>query len=236
MKSKISYFVCDQTQKKKIFKKTDAVKLTPYQDSKKRFGFFQCILCKRLWTSGHSWANTAQKCKSCYLMIYPYRQEKLNKSHKVSNKEHKPMYCGMCIRLGYRCISLEEVTPEDKVSVAVRLVERTEKKKKKKKQHKEKVPSQEIIPTTTPKVQDSVENKTQQQLKKVSLKKVEAEKSLVPEAIKKKSKRRRRKKTPLRTAEDKVSKFDFWLLAKDDPSKLLSVMLSNLSLGDTLKP
>lgn len=47
---------------------------TPYQGSKRCFGFFRCFKCKRKWVSGNSFANMAQTCIKCRLMIFPYQQ------------------------------------------------------------------------------------------------------------------------------------------------------------------
>lgn len=48
--------------------------LTPYQGSKRMYGYFQCPQFKRRWQSGNSWANCGQECKPCHIMVYPYEQ------------------------------------------------------------------------------------------------------------------------------------------------------------------
>jgi hypothetical protein len=44
---------------------TPPAKLTPYQGSKRSFGFYRCTVCPRSWQSAYSWANCSQDCKSC---------------------------------------------------------------------------------------------------------------------------------------------------------------------------
>jgi len=48
--------------------------VTPYQGTKRSFGEFKCPKCKRKWQSGNSWANVAQPCTKCSLMVYPHKQ------------------------------------------------------------------------------------------------------------------------------------------------------------------
>ena len=47
---------------------------TPYQGKRRCFGEYLCNICKRVWTSGHSYANIGQECSKCRIMIYPTKQ------------------------------------------------------------------------------------------------------------------------------------------------------------------
>ncbi|TNV75375.1 hypothetical protein FGO68_gene16825 [Halteria grandinella] len=80
--------------------------LTPYQGSKRVFGFFRCE-CGKTWQSGNSWANQYQQCKSCTEKVYPYEQralEKPNPDDKVDkDKPHLQHLCGKCKTLGRLC-------------------------------------------------------------------------------------------------------------------------------------
>ncbi|XP_050690806.1 zinc finger CCHC domain-containing protein 24-like [Eriocheir sinensis] len=85
-------------------------KLTPYQGKRRSFGFFRCPKCRDQagrsveWASASSWANTYQKCKTCYTAVYPYRQLKLEKG--AGSKERKPHarnLCQRCIETGWPC-------------------------------------------------------------------------------------------------------------------------------------
>lgn len=53
---------------------SDPEKLTPYQGDRRCFGIFKCEKCKKEWSSGNSWANTFQICKTCNIQIYPRAQ------------------------------------------------------------------------------------------------------------------------------------------------------------------
>lgn len=52
----------------------NADSLTPYQGRKRCFGEFKCTKCKRKWMSGSSYANMAQECIKCHILIYPSKQ------------------------------------------------------------------------------------------------------------------------------------------------------------------
>ena len=85
--------------------------LTPYQGSKRVYGYYQCHQCHKRWESGNSWANTHQECKKCKVKVYPYRQKKLEEregSHIDPTKEHPQHLCGKCQKLGYYCRSMED--------------------------------------------------------------------------------------------------------------------------------
>ena len=47
---------------------------TPYQGPNRMFGEFKCGTCNRRWSSGNSWANMGQMCKTCNIMVYPHEQ------------------------------------------------------------------------------------------------------------------------------------------------------------------
>ncbi|GBP22499.1 Zinc finger CCHC domain-containing protein 24 [Eumeta japonica] len=53
-----------------------AERRTSYQGDMKCVGVFTCPKCGKTWKSANSWANTAQKCNSCLLDIYPHKQAK----------------------------------------------------------------------------------------------------------------------------------------------------------------
>ena len=82
--------------------------LTPYQGTKKCFGHFKCT-CGNTWKSGHSWANTTQKCLSCGTAVYPPRQYTLKKGERVkSKKKHCKDLCGQCQKIG-NCTLLTKI-------------------------------------------------------------------------------------------------------------------------------
>ena len=84
-------------------------KLTPYQGTRKTFGYFRCSDCDKNWYSGNSWANIAQKCLKCDLFVYPFLQIKPEKSKKIkSNKEHPTELCQKCQLLGTSCVNLKK--------------------------------------------------------------------------------------------------------------------------------
>ena len=47
---------------------------TPYQGRRRCFGEYKCSICKRMWSSGKSFANVAQECATCHIMIFPIKQ------------------------------------------------------------------------------------------------------------------------------------------------------------------
>jgi hypothetical protein len=55
-------------------RKPGAKGLTPYQGAKRCYGVFKCSTCHKHWTSGNSWADMGQECKSCHINTYPYEQ------------------------------------------------------------------------------------------------------------------------------------------------------------------
>ncbi|XP_050690805.1 uncharacterized protein LOC126982639 [Eriocheir sinensis] len=57
----------------------ETTRLTPYQGERRSFGFFLCPYCKVEWTSDHSYANMYQKCETCDMAVYPYKQHKLSR-------------------------------------------------------------------------------------------------------------------------------------------------------------
>lgn len=177
-------------------------KKTPYQGRKKTFGYFYCRRCKISWHSAHSWANTAQMCENCVMMIYPYRQFCLEdfKANIEDEKPHSISNCQMCKRLDGDCTLIGQVSSE---------LVLTKKNLKYEKKTETNAASSEDVHETAPVVKS-------------------------PEK-KKKIFRKFAKKSP-KPLEIPITKFGFWLLAKDDPSKLLSKMLPNLSLGDTIQP
>ena len=83
--------------------------LTPYQGTKKQFGDFKCS-CGQTWKSGHSWANTTQKCLSCGTAVYPFSQCHLKKVKIFETKKpHRDELCGKCIKLGRSCTNFKEI-------------------------------------------------------------------------------------------------------------------------------
>ncbi len=81
--------------------------LTPYQGTRRVYGYFQCQSCGKKWESGNSWANTYQECKKCKVNVYPYKQKRLDERSEDSlidtSKEHPQHLCGKCQKLGYYC-------------------------------------------------------------------------------------------------------------------------------------
>jgi hypothetical protein len=81
--------------------------LTPYQGDKRVFGYFRCPDCGRTWMSGNSWADCGQDCESCRVLVYPHRQQPLEKTRKDdfidANKPHPQHLCQRCRELGYYC-------------------------------------------------------------------------------------------------------------------------------------
>ena len=47
---------------------------TPYQGRKRCFGEYKCNACEHEWSSGNSFANVAQECIKCYMMVFPIKQ------------------------------------------------------------------------------------------------------------------------------------------------------------------
>ncbi|XP_031549462.1 zinc finger CCHC domain-containing protein 24-like [Actinia tenebrosa] len=84
-------------------------KKTPYQGKRRVFGEFRCPSCNRMWQSGNSWANAGQKCKTCDIMVYPYKQRPLERKDSDDedfideSKPHLQHLCEKCIRLGHSC-------------------------------------------------------------------------------------------------------------------------------------
>nr|XP_018896168.1 PREDICTED: zinc finger CCHC domain-containing protein 24-like [Bemisia tabaci] len=81
---------------------------TPYQGRRRCFGEYKCPKCEKCWSSGNSWANTAQKCSVCKINVYPHRQRPLERRprRKDNRKPHPQDLCGKCTKLGYNCQDL----------------------------------------------------------------------------------------------------------------------------------
>lgn len=80
--------------------------LKPYQGDSRCFGEFECPQCERMWQSGNSWADCGQKCVQCDIMVYPFKQRRLDKAedNKIDlNKPHLSHLCQKCQRLRYDC-------------------------------------------------------------------------------------------------------------------------------------
>lgn len=84
---------------------------TPYQGNKRVFGDFKCGTCNRRWSSGNSWANMGQMCKTCNIMVYPHEQRPLQRPDNFmdddylydSGAPHPSHLCEKCKRLGRNC-------------------------------------------------------------------------------------------------------------------------------------
>nr|XP_022322666.1 zinc finger CCHC domain-containing protein 24-like [Crassostrea virginica] len=81
--------------------------LTPYQGKKRCFGAYKCPKCKRKWMSASSWANSAQYCIKCYIMVYPHKQKSLDTPDGLDvsdqRKVHPQHLCEKCKSLGFYC-------------------------------------------------------------------------------------------------------------------------------------
>nr|XP_022322668.1 zinc finger CCHC domain-containing protein 24-like [Crassostrea virginica] len=81
--------------------------LTPYQGKKRCFGAYKCPKCKRKWMSASSWANSAQYCIKCYIMVYPHKQRPLDTPDGLDvsdqRKVHPQHLCEKCKSLGFYC-------------------------------------------------------------------------------------------------------------------------------------
>lgn len=80
--------------------------LTPYQGPHRCFGYFKCEECGRDWASGNSWADTGQQCQVCGVMVYPWKQQRLEKDEQGiidTSKHHPQELCEKCQQLGYYC-------------------------------------------------------------------------------------------------------------------------------------
>ena len=84
--------------------------LTPYQGTKRCVGEFTCTKCKRKWTSGDSWANVAQPCTKCEIMVYPRKQrppfKKKNEELVELVDSHLQHLCEKCKIQGFCCYQL----------------------------------------------------------------------------------------------------------------------------------
>lgn len=86
--------------------------LTPYQGNKRVYGDFRCPKCNKTWSSGNSWADMGQECKTCRINVYPYAQKPLEPRIKSdsddderydSGKPHRQDLCEKCKKLGRNC-------------------------------------------------------------------------------------------------------------------------------------
>ena len=77
--------------------------LTPYQGPKRVFGIFRCS-CGRKWQSANSWADCGKDCERCNTMVYPHKQQPLEKPAEGTSdleKHHPEELCELCRQLGY---------------------------------------------------------------------------------------------------------------------------------------
>lgn len=82
----------------------DPGQLTPYQGTRRAFGYFHCVPCDVEWASANTWANKGQDCLTCLKNTYPYRQAKLLKGGKKDkDKPHPQAHCQMCKELKECC-------------------------------------------------------------------------------------------------------------------------------------
>lgn len=90
--------------------KPSTEKKTSYQGTRRTYGFFKCQQCNRSWSSGNSWANSGQQCKSCNKLIYPHHQRPLTKrsNNKGPKKPHLSNLCEKCNLLGLSCTNYEK--------------------------------------------------------------------------------------------------------------------------------
>ena len=96
-------FFIANNERFKVSKNTISLKyLTPMQVPDRLFGTYRCKKCKKNWSSGYSWSNKWQQCNKCNSKIYPFYQQKLKRSKKISEQSHDSNRCEKCREIG-RC-------------------------------------------------------------------------------------------------------------------------------------
>jgi hypothetical protein len=89
--------------------KENARGMTKYQGRKRGRGVFECD-CKNSWYSASAWANTAQRCRTCWTWTLPFVILEWKPKKREAGEEYDPdakhdtSGCQMCHRLGKNCI------------------------------------------------------------------------------------------------------------------------------------
>lgn len=71
----------------------------------KMFGNFKCKNCFKVWSSGNTWKNYAQKCSNCDEYVYPYQRKlkAISNSKSKVKRPHVSEFCEKCIELNDLC-------------------------------------------------------------------------------------------------------------------------------------
>ncbi|CAH0581479.1 unnamed protein product [Chrysodeixis includens] len=80
---------------------------TPYQGKGRCLVEYRCPQCRRGWMCANPWANYAQECTSCKIMVTPYIQPPLLKPDGLDKSDPKKRHpaelcqkCQICKSLG----------------------------------------------------------------------------------------------------------------------------------------